>query len=101
MVPVSLSVANLDSRRRLLPEAARIARIRKGLDRAASEDSLVHLAFRLADLEHSETLFQTVEDILFHVSEARAGGALAVATVTGLRGVYDAETGGNAPRRAA
>lgn len=101
MVPVSLTMASLDNRRRLVPEAARIARIRKGLERAASEGALVHLAFQLADLEHSESLFRTVEDILFHVAEARAGGALHVATIAGLRRVHDAKTGGNAPRKAA
>ncbi len=101
MVPISVSMASLDNRRRLVPEAARIARIRKALDRAASEGALIHLAFRLADLEHSETLFRTVEDILFYVAEARAGGALAVATIAGLRRIHDAETGGAVPRRAA
>ena len=101
MVPVSVSIASLDSHRRLVPEAVRIARIRKGLDQAASEGALVHLALQLTDLEQSETLFRTVEDILFDVAEARAGGALRVATVAELRRVYDAETGGAAPRRAA
>ena len=85
----------------MVPEAIRIARIRKGLDQAANEGALVHLALQLTDLEQSETLFRTVEDILFDVAEARAGGALRVATVAELRRVYDAETGGAAPRRAA
>ncbi len=101
MVPVSVTIASLDNHRRLVPEAVRIARIRKGLDQAASEGTLVHLALRLADLDHSETLFRTVEDILLDVAEARAGVALRVATVAELRRVYDAEAGGTAPRRAA
>ncbi len=101
MVPVSVSIASLDNHRRLVPEAVRIGRIRKGLDRAASKGALVHLALQLADLEHSETLFRTVEDILFDGAEARAGGALRGATVAELRRVYDAEKGGTAPRRAA
>ncbi len=101
MVPLSVSIASLDNHRRLVPEAVRISRIRKGLDRAASEGAMVHLALQLADLEHSETLFRTVEDILFDVAEARADGALRVATVAELRRVYDAETGGTASRRAA
>ncbi len=101
MVPVSVSISSLDNHRRLVPEAVRISRIRKGLDRAASEGAVVHLALQLADLEHSETLFRTVEDILFDVAEARAGGALRVATIAELRRVYDAETAGTAPRRAA
>ena len=101
MVPVSVTVANLDNHRRLVPEAVRVARIRKGLDRAGREGALVHLTLRLADLEHSETLFRTVEDILFDVAEARAGGALRMTTVAELRHAYDAGTGGTAPRRAA
>jgi hypothetical protein len=101
MVPVSVTIASIDSRRRLVPEAARIARIRKALDQAAREEALVHAAFRLTDLEHSEALFRTVEDILFHVAEARASGALQVATVAGVRLAYDVETGGAVPRRAA
>ncbi len=101
MVPVSASIVSLDNHRRLVPEAVRISRIRKGLDRAAREGAVVHLALQLADLEQSETLFRTVEDILFDVAEARAGGALRVATIAELRRVYDAETEGTAPRRAA
>ena len=68
---------------------------------AASDGALVHLAFRLADLDRSETLFRTIEDILFHVAEARAGGKLRVTTIAGLRRVHDAEIGGTASRRAA
>ncbi len=101
MVPVSTSIAIIDSRRRLVPEAARIARIRKGLERAGSEGALIHIAFQLAELERSATLFRTVEDILFHVVEARAGGDLQVATVADIRRVHDAETASAVPRRAA
>lgn len=101
MVPVSLSIASLDNHRRLIPEIVRMGRIRKGLERAVREGAVVHLALQLADLEHSDSLFRTVEDILFDVAEARAGGALRVATVAGLRRAYDEETGGSAPRRAA
>ena len=101
MVPVSASIVSLDNHRRLVPEAVRISRIRKGLDRAAHEGAVVHLALQLADLEQSEALFRTIEDILFDVAEARAGGALRVATIAELRRVYDAETEGTAPRRAA
>ena len=101
VVPVSMSITSLDNHRRLVPEAVRIGRIRKGLDRAVRENAVVHLALQLADLERSESLFRTVEDILFGVAEARAGGALRVATVAELRRVYDEETGGSAPRRAA
>ena len=101
MVPVSTSIASIDSRRRLVPEAARIARIRKGLERAGSEGALIHIAFQLAELERSATLLRTVEDIMFHVVEARAGGDLQVATVADIRRVHDAETASAVPRRAA
>ena len=100
-VPVSLSIANIDNRRRLVAEAARLARIRKGLDRAARDDAVLHLAFQLADLGRSEALFQAIEDILFHVAEARAGGDLGVATIAGLRRDFGAAQGRAARARAA
>ncbi len=100
MVPVSVSIGAIDNRRRLVPEAARTGRIRKGLERAARQGALIHIAFQLADLDQSEILFQTAEDILFHVAEARAGGDLQVATVAELRRAHEAESG-TVPRRAA
>ncbi len=101
MVPVSTRIGSIDNLRRLVPEGARIARIRKALDRAASEGAVVHIAFQLTDLEFSEALFRTIEDILFHVAERRAGGALRVATIAELRRVHDAETAGPTHRKAA
>ena len=101
MVPVSVSIGGTDTRRRLVPEAARMGRIRKGLERAARQGAVIHIAFQLADLDRSETLFQTVEDILFHVAEARAGGDLRVATIAELRRAHDAESADSVPRRAA
>jgi hypothetical protein len=101
MVPISVRIGSIDNRRRLVPEAARIARVRRALDRAASEGAVVHIAFQLTDLEISEALFRTIEDILFQVSERRAGGALRVATIADLRRVHDAETADTAHQRAA
>lgn len=101
MVPVSVRIGDGDNRRRLVPEAARIARIRKALDLAASEGALIHVAFRLVDLAQSEILFRTIEDILFHVAETRAGGGLRVATIAELRLAHDAEAGTATPLRAA
>ncbi len=101
MVPVSVSIGAIDNRRRLVPEAARTGRIRKGLECAARQGALIHIAFQLADLDHSETLFRTAEDILFHVAEARAGGDLQVATVAELRRAHEAESADSVPRRAA
>ena len=101
VVPISMFITSIDNHRRLVPEAVRIARIRKGLDQAAREDAVVHLSIRLSDLGRSETLFRTVEDILFDVAEARASGALRMATAAALRRLYDDEARGVAPRRAA
>ncbi len=101
MVPVSVGIGDGDNRRRIVPEAARIARIRKGLELAASDGALIHVAFRLADLVQSEVLFRTIEDILFHVAETRAGGGLRVATIAELRLAHDAEAAPAPPLRAA
>ena len=101
MLPISMILCSLDNHRRLVPEAVRMARIRKGLERAAREDAVIHFALWLGDLGRSENLFRTVEDVLFDVAEARTRGELRVATVEELRQAYDEETGDSAPRRAA
>lgn len=100
-VPVSMMLADIDGQRRLVPEAARIRRIRNSLERAIIDGAFLHLAFRLADLEFSMPLFRTIEDVLFHVCEVRAGGDLEVATIDGLRRAYDALSDTVAPDRAA
>jgi hypothetical protein len=101
MLPVSMGLANADNHRRLVPEAVRVARVRKGLDQASREGAIVHLALRLSELGRSEHLFRTVEDILFDVAEARGRGALRMVTVAALRRLYDDRANAAAPRKAA
>ena len=88
-IPASINLVNIDSRRRLVPEAVRITRFRKGLERAVHDDALIHLAFCLADLERSESLFCTIEDMLFHIAAARADTGLKVMTIAEIRHAFD------------
>lgn len=100
-VPVSMILGDIDSQRRPVPEAARIRRIRKAIARSADDGAILHLAFRLTELGRSQSLFRTVEDVLFHVAEARARGDIEVTTIQALRHAYDALSGAIAGGRAA
>lgn len=73
-----------DGLRKVIPDSLRFFKIKRGIDRAISENKIFHLWFHPWNLGSSKRMIGVLERVLAYVRQKRRNGELTVATIGGL-----------------